>query len=363
MSFEDTCKQILRRYMLIHLLLYINLMIDRCLGFNTRECGEAAELLASFVFCYGFTLFDWTALHFYHPPNPSSTSKTSTTIHPYYALQDLSRIGPIHRSLNMPPPLAIHRRLHAFIAAVKQSVIMDPTPDRRAYILYTDPFKSSSHFKFFPFQHRLEGKGLSMVHFHNISDTFNATGGGIQLTELALESCTIPGSLFYWLVNEKTHSLSLKDVHVFENSASTTSGERPALRVPAWWEDVLPIFAHHANLDYCYLEGLHDHSTRQSADRSAVPLFRAEGRQSVKKGLKELYWELCWRTWCTDPVEQSLSEIHYELRSFVDPGCASKGPVKKQSAASIPPKQSAHPNSLLSDRSDRNTHHMTPQRQ
>jgi hypothetical protein len=263
----------------------------------------------------------------------------------------------------MPPPLATHRRLHAFIAGVERSVVMNPTSDQRAYILYIDPFKSSSYFRIFPFQHRLEGTGLSMIHFHKISNTFNATGGGIQLTELALESCTIPGSLFYWLVNEKTHSLSLKDVHVFENSALSISGERPTLRVPAWWEDVHPIFAHHANLSYCYLEGLHDHSTRQSADRSAVPLFRSEGRQSIVKGLKELYWELCWRTWCTDPVEQSLSETHYELRSLIGLGHASKGAVEKQSAATTQPQQSARPSSLSAGHPDRATHHFTPQGQ
>jgi hypothetical protein len=262
----------------------------------------------------------------------------------------------------MPPPLATHRRLHDFIAAVEQSVIMNPTSDQRAYILYIDPFKSSSYFRFFPNQHRLEGKGLSMIHFHKIANVFNATRGGIKLTELILEDCTIPGSLFYWLVNDKTHSLSLKNVHIFENSALSVSDERPMLRVPAWWEDVLPIFAHEASLEHCHLEGLYDHCTRQSVDHSPMPLFHAEGRSFIKKGLKELYWELRWRTWCTDPVEQSLSEIHHELRSFIDPGCASKGPVKKQSAASIPPKQSAHPNSLPSDRPDHDTYHITPQR-
>jgi hypothetical protein len=263
----------------------------------------------------------------------------------------------------MPPPLATHRRLHAFIAAVEQSVIMNLTSDQRAYVLYIDPFKSSTYFNFFPFPHRLEGKGLSMIHFHKISNTFNATGGGIQLNKLALESCTIPDSLFYWLVNDNTHSLSLKDVHIFENSALSISDERPTLRVPAWWQDVLPIFAHEASLEYCHLEGLHDHCTRQSVDHPAMPLFHAEGHRSIKKGLKELYWELCWRTWCTDPVEQSLSEIHYELRSLLGPGYASKGPVQKQSEASVQPKQSVHPSPLPSGRPDCDSHHFTPKRQ
>ena len=33
----------------------------------------------------------------------------------------------------------------------------------------------------------------------------------------------------------------------------------------------------------------------------------------IKQGLKKLYWDLCWHTWCSDPMEQSLAELHQEL--------------------------------------------------
>jgi hypothetical protein len=214
-----------------------------------------------------------------------------------------------------PPPAASYTRLHAFIAGINASVIKKWRLNTHTHILFTDPFAASSYIKFNPSTHRLEAKGISMVHFDKLRDLFDAMKGGIEVTELILEDCTIRGSLFFWIVNENTHNLILKNVRVFEGNVFIAPGQQPSPRTPAWWEDILPVFIYQARLRYCHLEGLEDFSSSLSIDKSGLPTFHSESSMSIKKGLKELYWNLCWESWCSDPVEYTQTEIYYYWKS------------------------------------------------
>jgi hypothetical protein len=107
-------------------------------------------------------------------------------------------------------------------------------PNAHTCILCTDPFAASLCIKFNPLTHSLEAKRISMTHFDKLRDVFNAMEGGIEVTELIPEDCTIRGSLFFWVVNKNTHNLVLKNVRVFEGNVLTTPGEQPSPRTPAW---------------------------------------------------------------------------------------------------------------------------------
>jgi hypothetical protein len=214
-----------------------------------------------------------------------------------------------------PPPAAHYTRLHAFVAGINASMIKKWRPSPHTYILFTDPFAASSYIKFNPSTHRLEAKGISMVHFDKLRDVFNAMKGGIEVTELVLEDCSIRGSFFFWITSDNMHSLVLRNVRIFEGNVITTPGEQPSPRSPAWWEDVLPVFIYQASLRHCHLEGLEDFASGFNVNNSGVPTFHSESAMDIKKGLKELYWNLCWRSWCSDPIEYTQTETYYHWRS------------------------------------------------
>lgn len=57
-----------------------------------------------------------------------------------------------------------------------------------------------------------------MAHSDKLIEIFNATKGGIEVTELCLRNCKLRGSLFFWLIGESLHSLSLTNIHIFEGN-------------------------------------------------------------------------------------------------------------------------------------------------
>jgi hypothetical protein len=206
-------------------------------------------------------------------------------------------------------------------------------PNTHIYILFTDPFAASSYIKFNPSTHQLEAKGVSMTHFDKLRDLFNAIKGGIEVTEHVLEDCSIRGSFFFWITNENMHSLVLRNVRISEGNVLTTPGEQPSPKTFAWWEDILPIFIYQARLKYCHLEGLENFSGGLTIGKSGVPTFHSESAMGIKKGLRELYWNLCWQSWCADPVEYTQTEIHHYWRSHPRPGCPSIKPGGRETAA------------------------------
>ena len=263
----------------------------------------------------------------------------------------------------MPPaPLAVHKRLYAFTAAVTASIIKRPPRDSRSFILYTDPFDSGSYMKFYPLQHRLEAKGMSMVHLDKLRNVFNAMQGGTEVTELFLEDCHIRGSAFFWMMSEHLHSLVLKNVRVSEGNLFAASGEISTPETPAWWEDIIPVFVHQAHLSYCHLEGLEDYTSSQSAERSRALAFHAESHEKIDQGLRKLYWDLCWHTWCSDPMEQSLAELHQELRTTRTAHYQTKE-RDDRIAAILPPERGAAKSSALSARQDSHSLHTNARKQ
>jgi hypothetical protein len=228
--------------------------------------------------------------------------------------------------MSPPPPDATYNRFHAFIAGVRASLIERCRHD--TFIVYTDPFSSSAYIQWSPFTHKLEARGMSMVHFDKLCSLFNTVKGGIEVTELVLEDCTIRASLFYYMMNDNTHSLILKNVRVAEGNLATTSEQPTTPQSPAWWEDVLPIFVHQARLTHCHLESLQDYSSSLAND-SGVPTFHSEGSLAIKKGLKALYWDLCWRSWCSDPIEHSLTELYHLSKAIPDPDHRQTDPEKR----------------------------------
>ena len=169
-----------------------------------------------------------------------------------------------------------------------------------------------------------------MAHFDKLIKIFNAMEGGIEVTDLALDNCSIHGSLFFFLINKNTHSLTLKNVRVFEGNLVSTTARQPTPKAPAFWEDIIPVFIHQARLTHCHLEGLQDYTSSLSDERSGALAVHAEGRREVKQGLRQLYWDLCWCTWCSDPVEHSFAEVNYELRLRPDPRHQTAGPLSRQ---------------------------------
>jgi hypothetical protein len=238
-----------------------------------------------------------------------------------------------------PPPDAIYNRLNAFIAGVRASLIKRCRHD--TFIIYTDPFSSSANIKWSPFTHKLEARGMSMVHFDKLCNLFKNVKGGIQVTALVLEDYNIRASLFFHITNENTHSLILKNVRVAEGNLPSILGHQATPKTPAFWEDILPIFVHQAGLTYCHLEDLKDYSSSQTINDSGVILFHSESNLAIKKGLKALFWNLCWRSWCSDPIEHSLTERYYLSRSLPSPYYLRIELKERQVAASPLPNQSA----------------------
>jgi hypothetical protein len=211
----------------------------------------------------------------------------------------------------MPPsPDAIYNRLYSFIAGVRASMIKRSRRDTS--ILY------AAYIRWSPFTHKLEARGMSMAHFDKLCSLFNAIKGGIQVTELVLEDCSLRGSLFFHILNENTHNIILRNLRVSEGNLSPTPEHQATPEVPAWWEDVLSILVHQARLTYCHLEDLKDYSSSQTPDNSEIPISHAESNLAIKKGLKALYWDLCWRTWCSDSVEHSLTELYHLSKALPD---------------------------------------------
>jgi hypothetical protein len=237
-----------------------------------------------------------------------------------------------------PPPDAVYDRLHSFIAGIHASIIRRSKLD--TYILFIDPFDSSAYIKFSPFAHKLEAKGISMAHLDKLCCVFNAVKGGIKVTELVLGDCSIRASLFYYIINDNTHSVILKNVHVAECNLPSTLGHRATPGTPGFWEDILPILVHQARLTYCHLEGLRDHSS-QTIDNSEISLFHAESNLAMKKRLKALYWDLCWRTWCSDPVEHSLTELYHLSKALPDLDHRPTGPEERTVATRSLPTRNA----------------------
>jgi hypothetical protein len=182
---------------------------------------------------------------------------------------------------------------------------------------------------------------MSMAHFDNMCNLFKNVKGGIQVAELVLEDCSVRASLFFHIINENTHSLILKNVRIAEGNLSSLLGGQPTPKTPAFWEDILPIFIHQARLTYCHLEDLKDYSSSQTINDSKVILFHSESNLAIKKGLKALFWNLCWRSWCSDPVEHSLTERYRQSRSLPSPYYLRINFGERRVAASPLPNQSA----------------------
>jgi hypothetical protein len=79
------------------------------------------------------------------------------------------------------------------------------------------------------------------------------------------------------------------------------------------------VFIYQARLRHCHLEGLEDFASSLTINKSRLPRFHSESDMGIKKGLKEFYWDLCWQSRCSDPVEYTQTDIYYYWRPHPRP--------------------------------------------